>query len=283
MRSVKAAHARGYRVSGHVPIELPIEELVEAGFTSIEHSGYLLRLGGDEMQITTDLHSGKINKAEAAAQYASTFDQARANANYSKLAKTGVFVCPTYIGGRQLTYLQEVDHSKDEARSYLTEKFMSNYQWRIDRMGNETREQRQKRKDNYQLQLRQLPLFQKAGLKIIAGSDAAALNTLVYPAESLIAELEIFAEAGLTPQQILQSATINAASYFGIEAKITGISAGKVADLVILDENPLDSIKALRKINGVVSRGKYFDRRALDGILDQARKAKQRLDRERIK
>ena len=150
-------------------------------------------------------------------------------------------------------------------------------------MGVETPEQRQQRKDNYQLQLRQLPLFQQAGLKIIAGSDAAALNTMVYPAESLIEELEIFEGAGLTPLQVLQSATVNPATYFGLESTTAAVAEGRMADLAILNENPLTSVKALRRVSGVVSRGAYFDRKALDGILEGARREKQRLDKERSK
>jgi imidazolonepropionase-like amidohydrolase len=278
VKSVRAAHARGYRVSGHVPIEVPISDLVQAGFTSIEHASYLLRLGSDEQQITADLRSGKITKAEASAQYASTFDQSRANTNYASLARTGVFVCPTLIGGRQLAYHYDVDHSKDDANTWLTEKYKSNYQWRIDRMGKETPEQRQQRKANYIRLRQQIPFFQEAGLKIIAGSDCAALNTLVYPAESLIEELEIFQEAGLTPTQILQTATVNGATYFGVADKTAGVSVGKAADLVILDENPLANIRALRKIRGVVAKGKYFDRSALDRMMQEARAEKARLD-----
>lgn len=283
LKSVKAAHARGYRVSGHVPIEVPITELVQAGFTSIEHAAYLLRLGSDEQLITTDLRSGKITKAEAGALYASTFDQSRANSNYAALAKTGVFVCPTLIGGRQLAYLYDVDHSKDEANTWLTEKYKSNYQWRIDRMGKETPEQRQQRKDNYMRLRQQIPLIQKAGLRIIAGSDCAALNTLVYPAESLIEELEIFQEAGLTPVQVLQTATVNGATYFGQESKTAAVAEGRIADLVILNEDPLKNVRALRTIHGVVAKGKYFDRIALDQMMNHARQEKQRLDIKRAR
>ncbi len=278
VKSVSAAHARGYRVSGHVPIEVPISQLVQAGFTSIEHASYMLRLGSDEQQITTDLRSGKITRTEASARYAATFDQARANANYASLAKTGVFVCPTLIGGRQLAYLYDVDHSNDEANTWLTEKYKSNYQWRIDRMGQETPEQREQRKANYIRLRQQIPFFQKAGLKIIAGSDCAALNTLVYPAESLIEELEIFQSAGLTPVQILQTATVNGAAYFGVGDKTAGVSSGKIADLVILDTNPLQDVKALRQIHGVVAKGKYLDRPALNQLMERARQEKRRLD-----
>lgn len=283
VKSVKAAHARGYRVSGHVPIEVPINTLVGAGFTSIEHASYLLRLGCDEQQITADLAAGKITKAEAGALYGSTFDQSRATAAYAALAKTGVYVCPTLIGGRQLAYLHDTDHSQDPPQAWLTEKYKSNYQWRIDRMGKETPEQRQQRKDSYLRVRQQVPLFQAAGLRIIAGSDCAALNTLVYPAESLIEELEIFQEAGLTPVQALRTATVNAASYFGMENTSASIAAGRVADVVILDEDPLKDISALRKVRGVIAKGEYFDKKALDGFMEQARAEKERLDKSRAR
>ncbi len=281
LKSVAAAHARDYRVSGHVPYDLTIRELIDAGFTSIEHLTYLLRMGSDETQIKADLLEGTLTKGEAEARYTSGFNQQRAIENYTQLGKTGVFVCPTLIGGRQLAYLNETDHSKDEFLSYLTEKFVSNYQWRIGRMANETTDQRQQRKNRYQLLLKQLPLIQQAGIQIIAGSDAAALNTYVYPAESLIQELEIFQEAGLSPQQILQAATINGARYFGVEKTTATIDAGKVADLVLLNVNPLKDIHAIRSIYGVMTRGTYYNREQLDKMLATARDKKVALDRQR--
>ena len=281
LTSVKAAHARGYRVSGHVPVEVTIEELVNAGYTSVEHASYLLRLGGDEQAIQADLRAGKITKAQAESQYATTFDQQRAIAGYRKLGTKGLFVCPTLIGSYQLTYLKETEHSTDVFLKFLTERFVSNYQWRIQRMANETPEQLQQRKDRLELLKKQLPLMQQAGIKLMAGSDAAALNTYVYPAESLLQELEIFQEAGLTPLQILQSATMAGARYFNIENKTSAIEPGKNADLVLLNENPLKDVSALRNINSVVARGKLYDRKQLDTFLEEAHQQKLRLDKER--
>ena len=76
LKSVAAAHARGYRVSGHVPIDVSIQELKDAGYTSVEHAGYLLRLGSDEYAIATSLRAGRITRSEADAQYNLSFDQA---------------------------------------------------------------------------------------------------------------------------------------------------------------------------------------------------------------
>lgn len=281
LKSVKAAHARGYRVSGHVPYDLTIGELTKAGYTSVEHANYLLRLGSDDDKITADLVSGKITRAEADARYTTEFNQQLANQKYKALGQAGLYVCPTLIGGRQLAYLNETDHSKDEFMNYLTEKFVSNYQWRIQRMGTETESQRQLRKDRYLFLRTQLPFIQASGMKIIAGSDAAALNTYVYPAESLIQELQIFQEAGLTPLQILQTATLNGAHYFNVADKTALIAAGKNADFVLIDKNPLENISALRLVNSVVVQGKYYNRNALDAMLKTARETKIRLDNQR--
>ena len=278
LESVKQAHTRGYKVSGHVPLDVTIGELVDAGLTSVEHATYLLRLGGDETSVKKELVDGKINKAEAEARYAREFDQEKAITNYKAMGKAGLFVCPTLIGGRQLAYLDETDHSKDPFLQYLTKKFLSNYQWRIDRMANETATQRQQRKERYNFLLKQIPLIQRSGIRIIAGSDAAALNTYVYPAESFIQELEIFRDAGLTPFQILQAATINGAIFFGMEKTTGSIDTGKNADLVVLNENPLENINAVRNINSVIVRGEYYSRADLDKMLDKAKKRKIELD-----
>lgn len=281
LKSIQQAHARGYRVSGHVPIDLTLDEVIGAGFTSIEHATYLLRLGSDEASIRDSLVTGKISRAEAGARYTNEFNQDRAFERYRELGNMGVFVCPTLIGGRQLAFLKETDHSKDEFLNYLTDRFVANYQWRIQRMANDTEAQLKQRKEQYYLLMKQIPLFQKAGLKIIAGSDAAALNTYVYPAESLMQELEIFQDAGLTPLEILQTATRNGARYFGIADEVGLVAAGMKADLVLLDENPLANIHSLRKVNSVIVRGKYYSRPTLDEILKHARETKINLDAHR--
>jgi len=281
LKSVKAAKARGYRVSGHVPYDLTILELVKAGFTSIEHASYMLRLGADEEEVKRGLMEGQLTKGEAGQKYAKNFDQARAIQAYQKFGQQGLFVCPTLIGGRQLAYLDENDHQQDDFLKYLTQRFTANYAWRINRMANDTDEQKKQRKDSYELVKKQLPYFQKAGIKIITGSDAAALNTYVYPAESLIDELMIFSEAGLTPLQILQAATINGASYFGRFDTMGSVAEGKIADLVLLDKNPLQEIAAVRQVFAVIKKGRYYDRVALDGMLKQAINIKGSLDMER--
>ena len=97
-------------------------------------------------------------------------------------------------------------------------------------------------------------LFNKNGVKIIAGTDTPI--GFLTPGYSLHKELELLVEAGLTPLQALRSATITPAEFFNLESKMGTIEPGKYADLVILDSNPLDSIKNTQNIHMVIAKGK---------------------------
>ena len=107
------------------------------------------------------------------------------------------------------------------------------------------------------------------GIKIMAGTDLAAL--LVYPGFSLHDELVLLGSAGLSPLEVLRTATLNPARFLGLEDERGSVEAGKIADLVLLDEDPLQDIANTRKIAGVVVRGRYLSRSDLDDILEDIR------------
>jgi adenine deaminase len=88
---------------------------------------------------------------------------------------------------------------------------------------------------------------------------------------SLHDELEHVVKAGLTPLAALQTATINPAKYVGKEKEIGSVTRGKLADLVLLDENPLVDINNTRKINAVVANGRLLQRKDLDKMLEGAK------------
>ena len=74
----------------------------------------------------------------------------------------------------------------------------------------------------------------------------------------------------MTPVEALRSATLNPAKFFGLEGTLGTIEQGKIADLVLLDANPLLDIRNTQRINAVVSNGQLFDRKALDQMLAAA-------------
>lgn len=110
-------------------------------------------------------------------------------------------------------------------------------------------------------------LRRRTGANPLVGTDP---STGAAAGLGLHRELELLVEAGLTPLQALQAATINPARFLGKEKEMGQVEVGKLADLVLLDANPLDDIGNLDKIAGVVAAGRYFSRRDLDEMLAQA-------------
>ena len=105
--------------------------------------------------------------------------------------------------------------------------------------------------------LANLKRMQEAGAIVAAGTDAGNIGTLHGP--SLHREFELMAEAGLTPMQIIVDATRNAARVFSPNPQVGTIESGKLADLVILDADPLADIGNARRIDKVVKGGHVFE------------------------
>jgi len=96
----------------------------------------------------------------------------------------------------------------------------------------------------------------KAGVRIMAGSDFSDWG--MVPGVDLHNELALLVEAGFTPMEALQAATIKPAEFLGKRDSFGTVEQGKTADLVLLDANPLEDISHSRKINVVVLGGKFF-------------------------
>ncbi len=120
-------------------------------------------------------------------------------------------------------------------------------------------------KKTYEVALPNLRRLQDAGITIAAGTDAGNIGTIHGPA--LFREFQLMKEAGLTPMQILQSATANAAKLFGGDtgAHISQIAPGYFADLVILNSNPVDDIAHASDIDTVIKNGIVY---SANSILD---------------
>ena len=113
--------------------------------------------------------------------------------------------------------------------------------------------------------LRQVREMREAGVRIMAGSDVAVLN--VFPGASLHEELRLFVDSvGMTPIEALASATRKPAEWLGLADSVGTIARGKVADLVLLDANPLADINNTTRVAAVVLRGKLFQRGDLDTL-----------------
>jgi Amidohydrolase family len=111
--------------------------------------------------------------------------------------------------------------------------------------------------------LRMLELLQEAGAPLLTGTDTPAAG--IVPGYSLHDELEMFVQAGLTPFEALQAATVEPARFLDREARSGTVEVGKSADLVLLRANPLADIENIRSLAGVVLRGRWHPIAELEG------------------
>src|SRR4051812_24343144 len=106
-----------------------------------------------------------------------------------------------------------------------------------------------------------------AGVPVVMGTDAGNIGTLHGP--SVFREMELMVQAGLTPLQVLRAATVNGARAMGLEREAGTLAAGKLADLVVLDADPLTDVQHLSRIHRVIKDGKVFAPEDLMGSLGQ--------------
>jgi imidazolonepropionase-like amidohydrolase len=89
----------------------------------------------------------------------------------------------------------------------------------------------------------------------------------------MLNELALLVRAGLTPLEALRAATSNAASYFAATDSLGSVAVGRVADLVLLDANPLADIANSRRISWVMANGRLYDEPARRALFAEARRA----------
>lgn len=109
--------------------------------------------------------------------------------------------------------------------------------------------------------------LQDAGAKLLVGPDSPQL--FLVPGFGTHREMAAMAEAGLTPYAVLQAATRNAAEYLNAAGEVGTVEAGKRADLLLLDANPLQSVANASRVNGVMARGRWLPRAELDRMLSE--------------
>ncbi|MBO3100030.1 amidohydrolase family protein [Gelidibacter pelagius] len=272
LKSVEKATQRGYKTSGHIPFALPINEVSKAGLTTIEHMGYMLKAGAaNELEIIEKYKKGELDYSTASALMNQSFDETTALNKYQQLAENGTAIVPTLIGNRIISYWNEDDHRDDQELQYIGPGIIKTYQGRVNRAKEASSEAIEARQKNYQKLVSLIPTIKASGMLIIAGTDAGFLNSYIYPGFALHDELEIYQKAGLTPLEALQTSVINGPKYFGLSDKYGSVTEGKIADLLILNSNPLDDIKATRAIDYLIKKTMVYDKSQLDAMLQDVK------------
>ena len=243
----------GIPFAGHVPEAVSPAEASEAGQRSQEHLiNILLACSTREDALRHDrialMNDPAISGGERMLQLGfpnpaglfDTYDEAKAAALFKTFVKNGTWHTPT------LVLLQSFVADKDRARRmpYMQVLSMEQFEGWMARIAVLL--------DRYKKLVGDM---HRAGVEFLAGTDTGA-STPVPPGSGLHDELELLVASGFTPMEALQTATRNPARYFGKLQEMGTLEAGKAADLVLLDANPLDDIRNTRKISLVVLRGR---------------------------
>ncbi|MEO2050139.1 MAG: amidohydrolase family protein [Allomuricauda sp.] len=271
IKSIEEAKKRGFVVSGHMPFTVTLDETIAAGMDGIEHLYYIMKgCASNEIEITEKLKNGEMGFWGAMPALMEAYSDSTAQATFDNLKEKNVYVVPTLHIGKTLSYLDEVDHTKDPFLQYMGKGMIETYEGRIRSAMNASEEARKSRKelDTFFGQLAKS--LDNAGVQLLAGSDSGAFNSYTYPGISLHMELQEMVKNGISPLDALKTSAYNGSQFLRQSDDYGTIAAGKISDLVLLNDNPLDNIENTQNIYMVIKGTQLFDQDRLQALLEEA-------------
>ena len=255
------ARKQGIPFVGHVPDSVRASEASNAGQKSFEH---LIGI----FEGSSPLEDAFLKGPKTEGQFLSTFDPARAAALFALLAKNHTWQCPTLVWERGGNLIDQNDFAHDSRARYVPA-YWKDVTWKrfTEQIVHEfNTDDLATRKRFVEKELEIVNAMHRAGIPFLAGTDTPP-GVYILPGFSLHEELQRFVAAGFTTMEALQTATLNPAKFLGMEDRLGTIEKGKLADLVLLDANPLDDIRNTQSIAAVIVNGRYLSRAELDKIL----------------
>ena len=238
------AHKNGMTVTGHIPEGLDIYQGVEAGMDQVNHIQYAL------FPLAPKPPEGKtLTRAQRFQAWASAdLDGAEAQKEFAFLKQHNTVIDPTIALMEMNFHDASVPFSKIEPGA--------------DKVAAELREALQGTgvgpdfaptgKALFEKELALVGALHKNGIRIVAGTDQAV------PGHSLHREIELYAQAGFTPMEAIQAATLVPAQVMGVDKEVGTVEVGQRADLIVLDANPLEDIHNIRSVRYVIANGVMY-------------------------
>jgi len=261
---VDEAKKVGIPFVAHMPWVISASQASDDGARSIEHlSNVDIGCSAREQEWLETKEWGP----QQAKVMLETYDQKKCEQLAQKFAQNETWQVPTsWLFLTDRTHLRDL-LTTDPRAKYLPSDVRARWQERLPKPETSPQQVEQRHK-NQQERLTIIAMMNKAGVPMLAGTDVG--NPFLFPGFSLHEELTTFVQAGFTPGEALKTATFNAAKFLGMLDRLGTVEKGKLADLVLLDANPLEDIHNTQKIHAVVLNGRYLDRAALDKLLVDA-------------
>ena len=260
-------------VTGHVALTVTVAEVSDLG-QNIEHTTYLAGCVRNEKELKADRLAKRITGIDYFGAVVDGYDRNVAEPLFARFAANHTWVTPTLASLHMFAYEDTERWDEDRRRRYLMPGMLATWGDRAKSSSNLTQQQTALLsgydKKQFSHALDSVALMHKAGVSIMAGTDTGASNQNMFPGFSLHDELGYLVKGGLTPLEALQCATLNAAKWLNRIDALGTVEPGKLADLVLLDDDPLKDIHNTTKISEVFLGGREFDRATLDRMLRNA-------------
>lgn len=260
---VAAAKKRGMGVAGHVPRSVGLRGALAAGQGSIEHlEGYADEIEADDSPL-------RNQRSWLKRYFAVKIDDDKIRGIVAATRQAGVWNVPTLVE-RQNSALRaeaaQVRLGRPEMR-YLppsTGEFWSRSNERVIRRMSP--EDFDSVAEGERVRKRLVKFLHEGGGRLLLGTDTP--NPFVLPGFSIHEELQNLVDSGLTPYQALKAGTRDAAEFMGASNEVGTVSAGKRADLILVEGDPLESIANTTRRVGVMARGRWYTAADLQRQLD---------------
>lgn len=271
----EAARDAGLPRVGHLPERVALGTAIDAGQNGIEHFGRIpMACSTDESDMLDALRAAMAESADQTAIFhimaarnrivLETWNETLCEAVLKRMAEARLHVSPTLVVADFYTgNWPSADAPRMQMIPAAVRKAWGRPDFRLDAVTEEVLELAQ---DSIALDRRTFAMAHEAGVPILASSDASFANPYLFHGVSLLDELDIYVSAGLTPREALNTAIVAPPRFFRLPDQDGTIAAGQRADLVLLDDNPLDDLATMRRPRAVIVGGRVLDRSVLDAM-----------------
>jgi len=264
-----AAPKFGLHIAGHKPMFTSLEDAILLGQRSFEHGRIFMFESFPKADSLRNSKNWKAFFSKSKKSMVQDFNSKKAIKLMMLMKESNAYWTPTLRTLKFEAFAHKSIFIDNPNLKYVTS-IRKDIWWGIDVRNNKKKNLSEEGNglstDFYNAAKKQIKMANDIGVQIMTGTDVTDSHT--FAGFSMHDELEDLTKSGLSNLEALQSATIIPAKFAGKDKGYGAIENGKIADLIILDKNPLENITSSKTINGVIMNGIYFDSDKIDELKD---------------